>query len=98
MEINFSPTAFTVKDPGNGTIRRYDPDTQVAADARRAFTAAVEEWPALAALVVPDHYVQTYCRAADNASWSGHGMVSRERERTILLDLLEREVIGRRFI
>jgi hypothetical protein len=97
MEIDFTPTAFTVKDPGNGNARRYDHDTQVAADARQAFKRAIEEWPALAALVVPDHYVQTYCRAADNASWSGHGMVSRERERTILLDLLEREVIGRRF-
>jgi hypothetical protein len=97
MEIDFTPTAFTVKDPGNGSTRRYDHDTQVAADARQAFKRAMEEWPTLVALVVPDHYVQTYCRAADNASWSGVGMVSRERERTILLDLLEREVIGRRF-
>ena len=31
MEIDFTPTAFTVKDPGNGNARRYDHDTQVAA-------------------------------------------------------------------
>jgi hypothetical protein len=89
--IDFSPTAFTVKDPGNGKERRYEAVTHptMTADAQRVFTQFADIYPTLAATVVPDHFVQLFCRAQDNASWSGGYGVSFESQQFILLTLLE---------
>ena len=89
--IDFSPTAFTVKDPGNGKERRYETGThpRMVADAQRVFTQFAEAYPSLSALVVPDHFVQLFCRAQDNASWSGGYGVSYETQQGIFLNLAE---------
>lgn len=97
MDIDFSPTAFTVKDPGNGKERRYDAALQTRSDAERVFTHFAEEYPSLAAQVVPDHFVQLFCRAQDAASWSGGYGVSYERQQVILLGLLETAAKHNRF-
>ena len=97
--IDFSPTAFTVKDPGNGKERRYEAVTHPRAvtDAARVFTQFAEIYPTLAATVVPDHFIQLYCRAQDNASWSGGYGVSFEQQQFILLTLLEEAAKRNRF-
>ena len=97
--IDFSPTAFTVKDPGNGKDRRYEAVThpRAVADAARVFTQFTEHYPTLAATVVPDHFIQLYCRAQDNASWSGGYGVSFEQQQFILLTLLEEAAKRNRF-
>lgn len=71
--IDFSPTAYTVKSPGNGKELRYEGD-HWEWDIKRAkglFEDLEGEYPALAKFVVPDHFVQEYCRGCDSASWSG---------------------------
>jgi len=97
--IDFSPTAFTVKDPGNGKERRYDAATnpRMVTDAARVFTQFADNYPTLAAQVVPDHFVQLHCRAQDNASWSGGYGVSFEQQQFILLTLLEEAAKRNRF-
>ena len=92
--IDFTPTAFTVKDPGNGQQRRYEAalHPQAVADAARVFTQFADLYPSLAALVVPDHFVQLYCQAKDSASWSGSYGVSYERQQGIFLSLVEEAV------
>ena len=99
MDIDFSPTAFTVKSPGNGQERRYEATTHptMTAEAQRAFTLIAADWPALARTVVPDHFVQLFCQAEDAASWSGSFGVSIERQREIFLDLLETATRQNRF-
>ena len=99
MDIDFSPTAFTVKDPGNGKERRYEAVThpRMVGDAARVFTQFAEHYPNLAALVVPDHFIQLFCQAQDNASWSGGYGISFERQQFILLTLLEGAVKHNRF-
>ena len=97
--IDFSPTAFTVKDPGNGKDRRYEAVTHPRAvtDAARVFTQLAEAYPNLAATVVPDHFVQLFCRSQDSASWSGGWGVSFEQQQFILLTLLEEAAKRNRF-
>lgn len=90
---DFTPTAFTVRSPGNGQQRRYDLNSPSAEWGRESFARLAADWPGLAAGVVPDHYVQSYCRAADSASWSGLSGVSSAAEMAVFLDLLE--VAGR---
>ena len=99
MDIDFSPTAFTVKDPGNGKERRYEAalHPQAVADGARVFTHFAGLYPSLAALVVPDHFVQLYCQAKDSASWSGSYGVSYERQQGIFLSLVETAVTQNRF-
>jgi hypothetical protein len=71
--IDFAPTDYTVKSPGDGKSRRYEGD-HWEFDIKRAkhvFEELEGEYPTLAALIVPDHFVQEYCRECDSASWSG---------------------------
>ena len=97
--IDFTPTAFTVKDPGNGQERRYETGThpRMVADAQRVFAQFTDHYPTLAAGVVPDHFVQLFCQAQDSASWSGSYGVSFERQQFILLTLLEEATKQNRF-
>ena len=97
--IDFTPTAFTVKDPGNGKERRYEAShhPQMVADAQRVFTLFADSYPTLAGQVVPDHFVQLFCQAQDSASWSGSYGVSFERQQFILLTLLESAAKQNRF-
>ena len=97
--IDFTPTAFTVKDPGNGKDRRYEEGThpRMVADGQRVFTQFADHYPTLAAQVVPDHFVQLFCRAQDNASWSGGYGVSYEQQLGIFLNLAEEAAKRNRF-
>jgi hypothetical protein len=97
--INFTPTAYTVKDPGNGKERRYEAGThpRMVADAQRVFIQFAAAYPSLSALVVPDHFVQLFCKAQDNASWSGGYGVSYETQQGIFLSLAEKGLGQARF-
>ena len=97
--IDFTPTAFTVKDPGNGKDRRYEvvKHPRMVADAQRAFVQLTEEYPTLVKLVVPDHYIQLHCQAQVSASWSGNYGVSEARGILIFLNLLEESAKQNRF-
>jgi len=97
--IDFSPTAFTVKDPGNGKDRRYEAVThpRSVADAARVFAQLAEAYPNLAATVVPDHFVQLFCRSQDSASWSGGWGVTYEQQLGIFLGLAEKAATQNRF-
>jgi len=99
MDIDFTPTAFTVKDPGNGKERRYEAGThpRSVADGQRVFTQLAEAYPNLAATVVPDHFVQLFCRSQDNASWSGGYGVSFEQQLGIFITLAEKAASQNRF-
>jgi hypothetical protein len=68
-----TPTAYTVKDPGNGKQRRYEGDHWILTISRAEQTwgVLVEAYPSLTKAIVPDHFVQEYCRCCDAASWSG---------------------------
>lgn len=89
--IDFTPTAFTVRDPGNGKDRRYEAaeHPRMVADAQRVFTQFADMYPILASQVVPDHFIQLFCQSQDAASWSGSYGVSFERQQFLLLGLLE---------
>ena len=97
--IDFSPTAYTVKDPGNGKDRRYEAvqHPRMVADAHRAFIQIAEEYPDLVKLVVPDHFIQVHCQTQDNNSWSGGYGVNTEQSRMIFLNLLEKVANQNRF-
>jgi hypothetical protein len=71
--IDFTPTAYTVKSPGNGQPRRYEGDDwKWAIDgAKKELTRLSEAYPNLARFVVPDHFVQEYCREYDRNLYSG---------------------------
>lgn len=71
--IDFSPTAYTVKNPGNGKPHRYDDNDGYTEDAKRELERLVEVYPNAARFVVGDHFVQEYCRAYDASCWSGSG-------------------------
>lgn len=73
MTIDFTPTAYTVKSPGNGQPRRYEGDDWKWAieGAKKELTRLSEAYPNLAQLVVPDHFVQEYCRDYDRNLYSG---------------------------
>ena len=97
--IDFTPTAYTVKDPGNGKDRRYEAvqHPRMVADAQRAFIQLAEEYPDLVKMVVPDHFIQLFCRAQDSASWSGGYGVSYETQQGIFLGLAEEAANRNRF-
>lgn len=71
--IDFTPTAYTVRSPGNGQARRYEGDEWKYAivGAKRELDRLVETYPNLARFVVPDHFVQEYCRVYDSNLYSG---------------------------
>jgi hypothetical protein len=73
--IDFSPTAYTVKSPGSGKIMRYESGMypQMVGAAEREYIQLADEFPNLSRFVVPDHFVQEYCRAYDSNLYSGGG-------------------------
>lgn len=73
--IDFSPTDYTVKSPGSGRIMRYESSMypQMVGAAEREYTQLADEFPNLSRFVVPDHFVQEYCRAYDSNLYSGMG-------------------------
>lgn len=80
MTIDFTPTAYTVKSPADGKPCRYTEEKlgpYAIKTAQRHFVELTEAYPGLARFVVPDHYVQEYCRAYDNnllLSVGGYGV------------------------
>ena len=89
---NFTPTAYTVRDPGNGKERRYEGDHWLLTISRaeQALRELVESYPTLTTAIVPDHFVQEYCRRCDSASWSGSYGPGDGAPAEIMLKLLER--------
>ena len=85
------PTAYTVRDPGNGKERRYEGDHWLLTISRaeQMWSALVESYPALTSAIVPDHFVQEYCRCCDSASWSGSYGPGDGAPAEIMLKLLE---------
>ena len=73
--IDFSPTAYTVKSPGSGKTTRYETSMypHLVGEASREYTRLADEFPNLSRFVVPDHFVQEYCRAYDSNLYSGGG-------------------------
>ena len=73
--IDFSPTAYTVKSPGRGKTTRYESSMypHLVGEASREYTRLADEFPNLSRFVVPDHFVQEYCRAYDSNLYSGGG-------------------------
>ena len=71
--IDFTPTAYTVRSPGNGQPVRYEGEGWKwdIERAKSIYEEFATDYPALAALVVPDHFVQEYCRDYDRNLWSG---------------------------
>jgi hypothetical protein len=87
--IDFSATDYTVKSPGNGKTRRYE-GVHWEFDinqAQRTFEELEGMYPALGALIVPDHFVQEFCRSCDSAAWSG---TSFNGELALFLELANR--------
>jgi hypothetical protein len=73
MDIDFTTTAYTVTTPGNGKPGRYEGENWKYAieGAKRELVRLVETYPNMARFVVPDHFVQEYCRVYDRNLWSG---------------------------
>ena len=73
MDIDFTPTSYTVTTPGSGKPGRYEGENWKYAieGAKRELIRLVETYPNMARLVVPDHFVQEYCRVYDRNLWSG---------------------------
>ena len=87
MTIDFSPTAYTVKNPGNGELCRYTEDKlgpYAIETAKQHFIELTKEYPSLARFVVPDHYVQEYCRLYDSSLYGGGGGYGVDRLRPFL--------------
>lgn len=84
------PTAYTVKDPGNGKPRRYKGNdlNGVVDSAKQVWEKLVSAYPALTSAVVPDHFIQEYCQRWDSALWSG-GYPGDEMPASVMLKLLE---------
>ncbi len=78
MSIDFTPTAYTVRNPGNGQQVRYEGEgwARPISVAQVGYANLAAEYPALFTHIVPDHFVQEYCRALDAAAWSGGGDVN----------------------
>lgn len=94
--IDFTPTAYTVKSPGNGQQTRYEGggwkyDIETA---RKAFERFAMVYPNMARLVVPDHYIQEYCRECDSASWSGSHFSDKG---TVFMQLVEKALLVAKF-
>jgi len=85
------PTAYTVRDPGNGRKRRYGgKDWQGdIARAERMWYTLVEAYPMLTRSIVPDHFIQEYCQRCDSATWSGSYGPGDDAPAEIMLKLLE---------
>jgi hypothetical protein len=75
MNIDFTPTAYTVTNPGNGQQVRYDTSLWpgVVAAAQEEFYAWSKAFPSLAQFIVPDYFVQEFCRAYDSSLHGGYG-------------------------
>ncbi len=73
MDIDFTPTAYTVTTPGNGERGRYEGENWKYAigHGQAEFARLSEAYPNMARLVVPDHFIQEYCREYDRNLWSG---------------------------
>jgi hypothetical protein len=71
--IDFTPTAYTVTTSGSGKPGRYEGENWKYAieGAKRELARLTEAYPNMARLVVPDHFVQEYCRNYDRNLWSG---------------------------
>ncbi len=71
--IDFTPTAYAVKSPGNGQLRRYEGEywEYALANAKVELAQLTNEYPNMARFVVPDHFVQEYCRDYDSNLYSG---------------------------
>jgi hypothetical protein len=93
--IDFTPTAYTVESPEDGTRIRYEGEDYESTidEARRRFRGLMKAYPHLAVKVVPDHFVQEYCAADDSGSWSGFGGVDDDAVLEIFLGLLETAAI-----
>ena len=85
------PTAYTVKDPGNGKNRRYGGEHWLLeiARAERMWHTLIEAYPMLTRSIVPDHFIQEYCQRCDSATWSGGWGPGDDASTEILLKLLE---------
>ena len=85
------PTAYTVRDPGNGKSRRYEgDDCKYSIDrSAQAWNVLVESYPFLTKSIVPDHFVQEYCQRCDAARWSGSWGPGDSASVEIMLNLLE---------
>ena len=94
--IEFTHTAYTVKSPGDGKSIRYEGEdwNMDIRDAKRIFAKVSEDYPTLTSRIVPDHFVQEFCRSMDSASWSGGRGGSTEEVFRILLRLTEKELKG----
>jgi hypothetical protein len=73
MSIDFTTTAYTTRSPGNGQQVRYEGENWKYAieGAKRELVRLVETYPNMARFVVPDHFVQEYCRDYDRNLYSG---------------------------
>ena len=93
--IDFTPTAYTVESPEDGTRIRYEGEDYESTidEARRRFRGLVRAYPHLAVKVVPDHFVQEYCAADDSGAWAGRGRVDDDTVLEIFLGLLETAAI-----
>jgi hypothetical protein len=87
----FAPTAYTVKDPGNGQQRRYDAENSLYSyrRAQEMWMTVSSSYPLLARGIVPDHFVQEYCRRCDVASGGGSYGPGESAPAEIMLKLLE---------
>ena len=85
------PTAYTVRDPGNGEKRRYGGEHWLLeiSSAERVWSDLVDSYPHLTKAIVPDHFVQEYCRRCDSAAWSGSYGPGDGAPVEIMLKLLE---------
>jgi hypothetical protein len=92
---NFTTTAYTVRDPGNGKPRRYEGEgcKHNIKRAEEMWTKIAEAYPTLTRAIVPDHFVQEYCQRCDSASWSGAYGPSESAPAEIMLKLLERSAM-----
>lgn len=89
------PTAYTVRNPGNGKPCRYEGDDWVRTISRaeQMWSVLVESYPSLTKAIVPDHFVQEYCQRCDAASWSGSYGPGDGAPAEIMLKLLERSAM-----
>ena len=88
---DFTPTAYTVRNPGNGKPCRYEGDdwSRTISRAEQMWSVLMEAYPSLTKAIVPDHFIQEYCRCCDAASWSGSYGPGDGAPVEIILKLLE---------
>ena len=83
-------SAYMVKDPGNGQMRRYN----VSDYARGSWIALASKWPHLATSDLKDAFEQEYECCSDACSWSGT-YIKFSDTLEILLDLTEKKASGK---